>query len=320
MANETPSGLEPVRVLYVGGVGRSGSTLFDRMLGQLPGHTSLGEMAEHLWQRCLRDQWPCACGRPFPECPFWSEVGRKAFGGWDAVDLSETIGLQHQVDRTKYVPLLAAPRLAPAFHRRVQAYVELLSRVYAAVRDVSGAEVIVDSSKNPAPLYALRHAPGIDLRVVHLVRDPRGVAFSWSKRKERYAPGQVGDDRFMPTWSARTTARRWLTVNAMISGLARLGVPVLRVRYEDLIADPARELSRVCDLVGTPRGAGALDFLGDGEIELLPAHTAAGNPNRFRTGRTPLLADEAWRESMPEPNRRVVERITLPLRRFYGYR
>ena len=36
----------PVRVLYIGGLGRSGSTLLDRMLGQLDGVWSVGELVE----------------------------------------------------------------------------------------------------------------------------------------------------------------------------------------------------------------------------------------------------------------------------------
>ena len=58
----------------------------------------------------------------------------------------------------------------------------------------------------------------------------------------------------------------------------------------------------------------------DGEVELLPAHTASGNPNSFDTGWVPLRLDEAWRKDFPVDSRRTVERITLPLRAKYGYR
>ena len=73
------------RVLLIVGSGRSGSTLFERALGGVPGVAALGEMV-HMWDRAVRDDELCACGQPFGNCPFWTAVGRRAFGGWDRVD------------------------------------------------------------------------------------------------------------------------------------------------------------------------------------------------------------------------------------------
>ena len=64
----------PARVLYLGGIGRSGSTLLERMLGQIPGTCSLGEVV-HLWARGIRDNERCGCGDTFHACPFWTSVG-----------------------------------------------------------------------------------------------------------------------------------------------------------------------------------------------------------------------------------------------------
>ena len=63
------------KVLYIGGFGRSGSTLVERILGQLPGFCSAGEIV-FLWQRGLIDGQLCGCGVPVPECEFWSRVGK----------------------------------------------------------------------------------------------------------------------------------------------------------------------------------------------------------------------------------------------------
>src|SRR5438874_2616741 len=52
----TPSARpDAVPLLYVGGCGRSGSTLLDRMLGQVPNVCSLGEIG-HLWKALGTDQ------------------------------------------------------------------------------------------------------------------------------------------------------------------------------------------------------------------------------------------------------------------------
>src|SRR4051812_48764894 len=82
------------KVLYVGGSGRSGTTLLDRMLGQVPGVWSTGELAR-VWDNGLRDNELCGCGEPFWECAFWREVGDAAFGGWHQVDVEHVTVAHH---------------------------------------------------------------------------------------------------------------------------------------------------------------------------------------------------------------------------------
>lgn len=306
------------RVLYVGGLGRSGSTLLDRLLGQLPEYCAVGELV-YLWDHSLRRDHDCGCGEGFRDCSFWSEVGRVAFGGWGDVDPDDIVTLQRSIDRTSMMPLLVLPWLHPETHRRLQRYVELMERIYGAIQQVSGAQVVVDSSKYPPPVFILRHARRLDLCVVHIVRDPRGVAYSWAKKVRR--PEKRGSvEEYMPVWSTRLVSRRWATSNLLMNLLSVLGTPVLRLRYEDLVRDPDTALHRVARFAHTPLPAGALHFLDGGSAHLEPNHTADGNPMRFTTGRIEIRADEAWRQGLPAHHRRSVERLTWPLRRFYGYR
>ncbi len=103
-------------VLYLGGLGRSGTTVLERVLGELPGVCSAGELV-HLWRRGVLDDETCGCGRPFGSCPFWVEVGRVAFGGWTRELALRMEQLRPLVDRTRSVPRLLAPRLMGR-HRR----------------------------------------------------------------------------------------------------------------------------------------------------------------------------------------------------------
>ena len=180
-------------------------------------------------------------------------------------------------------------------------YAGYYSKVYAAAATVTGATAVVDSSKHSALAYCLRHAPGIDLRVVHVVRDSRGVAYSWTKKVMR---PEAETDEQMTRYSPSRSALLWNAHNASFGLLGRLGVPVLRVRYEELLADPMatlRELARFAEL---PEAAQELSFLratDDGYVaDLGPSHSAAGNPMRFTIGTVPLRRDEAWRRSLPE--------------------
>jgi hypothetical protein len=294
---------------------RSGTTLLDLMLGQLPSHCDVGELF-YMWQAGpLRDQL-CACGERFSECPFWQQVGQEAFGGWDAVDVDHVLALQSRLDRTS-VELRA--RLLPFLRddRATAEYLDLLRRLYSAIASVSGSRVVVDSTKRPSTAWLLTRLEDVDLRIVHLVRDPRGVVNSWNRQVA--LPANAGARSHLKRRSPVQILRRWLTVNAMIGALARR-VPLLRIRYEDLVRDPAPALEAVLDLVGEPRTSTSLSFLRDGAITTGRSHAAAGGRVRLERGMLQLRPDEKWREQLSPRLQRLVRLVAGPLMRRYGYR
>lgn len=297
-------------VLYIGGFGRSGSTLLETLLGSAPDVTSLGEVV-HLWRRGLAGDELCGCGRPFSRCPFWTEVGDRAFGGWQHVDVDRVLALQRAVDRQRLTPLLLAPRLPAGLGSRVAEYVACYQRLYAAAAEVGGTTAVVDSSKHPSLAALLRTDSALDLRVVHLVRDSRAVAHSWTRQVRR---PEVDGEVFMPRHSTLGSSGYWLGQNGLFHLIAARAVPTLRVRYEDLAGDPAAVLASVRTFTGLPgsvRGSAAQ-----------PApeqHSVAGNPLRFRAGPLTVRRDEAWREAMPTRDRRLVSVLTAPLALRYGY-
>ncbi|GAA0952632.1 sulfotransferase family protein [Virgisporangium aurantiacum] len=304
-----------VRVLFLGGLGRSGTTLLERLLGQLPGVSPLGEVV-HLWQRDLVDDERCGCGDRFSACGFWQKVGVEAFGGWDAVDPQRVQKLAADVERTRHIPRMAFGRKP----KGLTEYADYYSKVYAAAATVTGATAVVDSSKHSALAYCLRQAEGVDLRVVHVVRDSRGVAYSWTKKVMR---PEAETDEEMTRYSPSRSALLWNAHNASFGLLGRLGVNVLRVRYEELLADPMTTLREIARFAELPEAAHEMSFLratDDGFVaDLGPSHSAAGNPMRFTIGSVPLRRDEAWRRSLPKGQRRLVGALTAPLLSAYGY-
>jgi len=158
---------------------------------------------------------------------------------------------------------------------------------------------------------------GVDLRLVHLVRDSRGVAFSWTKRVRQAEV--VAGDALMATNTPLRLSARYLGYNLLFHLLRLTGVPSLLLPYESLVRDPERELARVLALAGRPLAAGELGFVGDGWVDLGPSHALAGNPMRFRSGRVSLAVDEEWRGRLGRRHRLLTVASTWPLLVRYGY-
>lgn len=304
----------PVRVLFIAGWGRSGSTLLDRMLGQVPGVFSAGELRD-IWQRGVVEDRLCGCGEHFGSCPVWRKVGEIAFGGWDRLDIAEVQRLRARLDRPWSVPLVLGSKVAPTLDADVARYVSILSRLYAGIAEATDA-VIVDSSKIATFAMLVRQAPDVELRTVHLVRDPRGVITSWRKQVRR-ADG--GADDTMLRYGVVPASVRYVAYNGLAHGLRALG-PYRFLRYEDLLADPRGEVRRVLEFAGVPVTGETLSFLRPDEADLAPNHTVDGNPMRLQQGPVALRPDEAWRTALSPKDRRLVRAITAPLGLAYGYR
>jgi hypothetical protein len=176
----------------------------------------------------------------------------------------------------------------------------------------------VDSSKIPSHAFLLRRVPDLDLRVLHLIRDSRGVAHSWRKLVEKKVT--EGDPSFLPRYGLLESSARWLVYNAQTTALGRVGVPYRRLRYEDLVRDPMRTIGRILAMAGHPVGPDSLPFTAPDEVALAPNHTVDGNPMRFSTGTMRVRVDDAWRADMPTAERTLVTVATLPGLLSYGYR
>jgi len=303
-----------VRVLYVGGTGRSGSTVLANVLGELPGMVSVGEV-RFLWERGILENRLCGCGEPFGSCPFWTEVVRRTLGDVDAGERAETARRVHaeihDTTRLRSLPRFLARAGEPAPGARTA---DLLPRLYDAIADVSGADVVVDSSKLPTYARLLADLPGIEVSVAHLVRDPRGAAFSWRRTKEQ--PDRGG---FMEQRGVGKSAALWSAWNY---GLERLfhDEPgrYARTTYEELLTAPERHVRTLLATLGMERDTSSV-FADETTVRLSVNHTVAGNPARHRHGLVPMRLDDEWRTAMPVRDRRLVTAMTYPLLRRYGF-
>jgi hypothetical protein len=299
----------PVTVLYIAGSGRTGSTLLDRILGQLNGFFSAGELC-NLWERGAVAHRKCGCGVAFPECPTWTAVLRRTLAAnGSSPDPEWLAAMTRQQLRSRRLPGLPWPSQHVA-----DDYARTLLQLYGAIQAETGCRVIVDSSKSPLYAALLASLPRINLFIAHLVRDPRATAYSF--RRKRELP-DFGDSRLMLQQHPITTARRWVKGQALSELLGRRGpVHYLRLRYEDFIQDPRAAVDRILGLLGE---SAELRFLDSRAVHLQPTHSVSGNPNRFSVGDIMLRLDDEWVTSMRRRDVLAVTAVTWPLLLRHGY-
>jgi hypothetical protein len=304
--------VRPLRVVLVAGAGRSGSTLLTLLLGSLPDTFAVGEL-RYLWQRGVVEHRLCGCGKPLTDCPLWQTILHKTFDGDVPANIDDAIDAVDWIGSAANLPsILRRPSSIPP----IGDLPLLLSRLYRAVAEITGAHTIIDSSKPPTYGWLVGTLPGIELSVIHLVRDPRGTAFSWLHPKAAVDRPTGGVMPRKPPWKSTLNWGVW----NMATELLFRGRPdrLLRVRYEDLVAEPEATLASVLAFLG--HAEHSLDALDGRSFRRSVSHTVAGNPSRLTNEPTTLRRDLAWEAELPTTSRRVVTALAAPLLHHYGYR
>ena len=198
-----------MRLIYIGGYGRSGSTLLEQLLTLSPQVVACGEVARAA-KRGPKPNKRCTCGQLTKLCPVWS-------------DIQEPRG----ADRGNHEELLARLRDRLADH-------------YA---------VMVDSSKtawgSASMPFKMQRRLGRDFCLLHIVRDPRGVCWSTMKAPtKRMWMGKVPMHRFFVTLVGWCTANLACEIFRR-----RHPTQYLRIRYEDLARAPKEIMETLFEAV-----------------------------------------------------------------------
>jgi hypothetical protein len=295
-----------VRVLYITGWLRSGSTILGNLLNELPGVLHGGEI-HYLYRNGLLLRGTnslCGCGEQVVSCPLWSAV-LDSYQVPDLGTLAETmVTRQRAVLRTRHI----AARMAETRPRpEVTAALDQMAATYRVLAASGGDRLVVDSSKYPTEAATLCRRPDLDVRVLHIVRDPRAVAYSYQHSKGYIAPMRPSE-----------STANWLGFNiaSELAGAAAGAGRYLRVRHEDLASRPAEVMAtvmRFAQLDGEPPVAA------DGTAWLGVNHTVTGNPDRLKHGAVTIRPDTRWSAALSARQVAVVTGLALPLLRRYGY-
>lgn len=310
----TPRERIPVRYVCMPGSPYTGSTLLGFLLNAHPECASIGA-ATGLTSRIDLETYACSCGERFVDCPFWNRVAaRTAELGypvtvfetdyWNThVRLSKRRSVNGVLIRSLGNGTLNAARDAligragPIRDRMSSARLASWS-LARAVLDVTGKRVFVDTARDHQRPKYLTGDPMLDVRVIHLVRDPRGNASSIVKHTKV---------------DVAKAARQWRHYNVEADRASSDFPPSswLRLHYEELCADPQRTLDRIASFIGVDPAPIPEDL---GAVE----HHVIGNSMRLK-GVGEVREDRAWRTSLGDGDLRTIARIAGSASHRLGY-
>jgi hypothetical protein len=221
------------KLLYIGGCGRSGSTILGLALGNVDRALDLGEVVDF----ARFEGKPNGFEAGTANYAYWRQIVSEVSADIGRCDWSELRRLTSRYDSHAGLLLhLISFGLLP---RRGRArYYAYISSLYRRIVDTKGVDVFIDSSKYAGRLYHLAKAVGQDsITVVHLIRNP--VDMARSMRTDLQGRGKG--------WIVGLTY--YFAINLMIKAVIRRArLRHVVIRYEDFVADPARSLRAIGDV------------------------------------------------------------------------
>lgn len=310
-----------IKYVFVTAAGHSGSTLLDLLLGAHPNGLSLGEINQLPKNIALNTV--CSCGAKLSDCKFWQPILEQVnhrlgtvladepydlFLGY--INATKIVDIDHQTRfrdlrrRICYASefawrscsLKGTNPLATSLLKGTQNKVSLFDLILG----VTGASYVVDSSKHYMDAVHLYEQAPQNSKILLLIRDGRAVFNSGLK---------IGLGR-------RQALQAWLFATQRATRIFGRCLPAnsfYKVHYENLAADPRREISAICNFIGYPFATRMLDFSN------AEHHIANGNNMRF-TASSKIELDEKWRKELSHQDLLYFEQRAGQLNRALGYK
>jgi hypothetical protein len=299
-----------IKVLYIAGFERSGSTIVNRVLGQIKGFVAWGELRD-IWEHGIIENRPCTCGTSFADCPAWQEIFNKAFDGANKIDPTEMSHLQKKA-RLLVLPHYFKLLKDRVFRQKLTVYLTNLEKLYQTIQTTTGSKVIVDSTKASWYGYVLGLLPSIDLYVVHVVRNPKGVCYSLQQHKNK---GEAPSQWYNPLRASLSWNLKNYAVELLLKSQQK---PYLRINYEDFVTHPQIAVQQILDLLDEK--ITELPFVSESEVKMSTDHLVTGSPSsRSETGIVSLKLDEKWKRNMVFRDKLIISGLTFPLLYSYKY-
>lgn len=294
------------KIIYIAGYGRSGSTLLERILGTHKKCFGTGELAQLVPK--MQEQNPeCSCGKKIENCNFWGNI-------------TKLIRKKYNLNKIYSLQLTQESILGvfKRFFLSTDEYSQYNEGLFGAIFENTTSEIefIIDSSKTARKRFfrpfLLNNLPNTEVKLIHLVRDPRGCMHSNLKgSNKKMEKGQDPKIKF----AVPRTILHWPLAN-LSPHLFQLSSSdnYLRISYENFVSNPKNTLQKTGQF---------LDINLDRQIEALEnkqaipvSHQIAGNRLRKKK-KIVLRKNKKWKKKLNKLNKFLALLFLWPLIKLY---
>lgn len=212
------------------GLGRSGTTLLDAILGNAEGFFSCGELNRYPYEKGVPYQFP----QDYPSHSFWMGL-KESMDSNAEVDYGLWASLSRKFD---YHSGFLSNYLGSYNRSKFNSYLKSNEILYEKIFSNTNAKVIIDSSKYSNRAISLSRLEKFDVRYIYLKRDPLGVVRSFGKK------------------DVEQGSRSWLSANLYyfaasflchfaVRYLRKRNFPVTVVKHERMLENPMAFFSSI---------------------------------------------------------------------------
>jgi len=322
------------KLAYVLAASHSGSTLLCMLLGSHPQIATIGEMK--LSPTALGDLklYRCSCGQLIQKCHFWQKVKETMTDRGFDFDLN-CAGTDYRIVESRYAKRCLGPihrgRLLEILRDTAlvmsSCWREQLPKIHkrnaalaSTVSEITGADIVIDSSKIGLRLKYLLKNPELDVKVIRLIRDGRAVALTYmdparfaDAKDPTMRAGGMGGDRENEQLPMVKAAHAWRRCVEEAENILQCLAPSqwIEIRYEELCEDVSNTLRGVFVFLGVDPQEYKTDFRSI-------AQHVVGNGMRLDST-SEIRLDERWRQKLTEHDLEIFDDIAGKMNRQYGY-
>jgi hypothetical protein len=302
------------KILLITSAGRSGSTVLSKILNELEDAFNVNELA-FMPLNGIEKNYPINTGERFSDSAIWQAILRN-YKQRNKVDY-----LHYRPDQIPNTRELVANDVLPFYTadlKKIARYKNALNDLYQAIFEETNANLIVDSSKVIPYVNTVAQLKDFDVYVLHLVRDPRAVAYSWQKTIKR-KDVEEGTELFMEEYSPRKSSISWQLLNQAAHTLQKNGS--LRyhfLKYEDFAQAPQLHLAQLLHFLEYPTDAIQIE---NNTVKLRRTDYGIwGNPNvRQQRDQLHIRYDSAYQSKLKPSTKWQATFWSLPLLWRYAY-
>lgn len=323
------------KLTYILAASHSGSTLLSMLLGSHHDICTVGELKLSAATMGEISRYRCSCGELIRKCGFWKMVKKGMADRGFEFDLASA-GTDYSTVESWYPRRLLGPMhggrlleslrdialgLSPTWRKNLPEIHRRNSALVSTIAETAAAEVIADSSKNAVRLKYLLRNRDLDVKVIRLIRDGRGVALTYMD-PARFADakdptlrgGGSGGYREKERLPMARAAYEWRRDNEEAEHVLRYmdKSQWIEVRYEELCKDTENTLSQLFEFLDLNPDKCVRDF------RAVPNHIV-GNGMRLDKA-SEISLDERWRANLSKCDLQIFDDVAGKMNRRYGYK